>query len=158
VKPDELGLRGYALAGAKALAWKFPSVVFTSGRRSLEAQAHAMAVNVAAAGRTWITRTYKDSEACRACQAWIDANATAVAVAEIAVGLLGVLRQLGDKALEISRHLTGDAFDVQPVAGVLGPEIEDFIRTLPELDLFMTHEGGLSRWHCQFVAPQGAGA
>jgi hypothetical protein len=49
----------------------------------------------------------------------------------------------------MSRHLSGDAFDVQPVEDN-ADAIKQTIRKLPGLQLFLDREGGLVRWHAQF--------
>jgi hypothetical protein len=60
-------------------------------------------------------------------------------------GLTGA--QLG----RLSKHLSGNAFDVQPVDGKAEAEaIKASIRGLNGLDLFLDKEGGLQRWHAEF--------
>ena len=49
----------------------------------------------------------------------------------------------------LSKHLSGDAFDVQPV-DTDAAAIKKTIRGLKGLDRFMEKEGGLIRWHAQF--------
>jgi len=65
--------------------------------------------------RDWIGKTYSSNDASKACQKWIDDHPEAKTQKEIAAGLLETFKQLGPKAGQISRHLTGDAFDIQPV-------------------------------------------
>ena len=48
-----------------------------------------------------------------------------------------------------SRHLSGLAFDVQPVTED-ADAIKKSIRALAGLDKFLEMEGGLVRWHAQF--------
>jgi hypothetical protein len=55
---------------------------------------------------------------------------------------------LGSKAGQISKHLTGDAFDVQPVTKN-ADAIKKSMRNLPGAK-FLEKEGGLVRWHVQF--------
>jgi hypothetical protein len=149
---DALQLRGHAQAGAYALKAQHPSVVFTSGRRFPSDQARAMASNVALNPK-WIAQTYKASAASQACQAWVDAHPDCTK-AQIEAGLLGVFATLPDaELLKLSKHLTGDAFDVQPVQA--GAEaIKQAIRGLAGLDVFLEREGGLIRWHAQFHPPE----
>lgn len=148
--PESLGLRGYALMGARALKAAHPSVVFTSGKRNATDQARAMAANVAL-NRQWIAQTYKISVARHACQQWVNAH-PGTTRAQIEAGLLGVFATLPDaELLKLSRHLTGDAFDVEPVPN--GDAIKSCIRDLPGLDCFLEREGGLTRWHAQFHPP-----
>lgn len=68
-----LDLCGRAHLAAVELQRMVPDVVFASGRRTLDEQAHAMAVHVAMS-RTWIAATYRPSAASVACQAWVDAH------------------------------------------------------------------------------------
>ncbi|HYX02176.1 MAG TPA: hypothetical protein VE963_08815, partial [Reyranella sp.] len=87
---------------------------------------------------------------CRLCQQWVDEHPSAVSPQQIAAGLLSVLNSLSDgDAGQLSRHLSGDAFDVQPVL----PDIDGImvtIRTLKGLHQFLEKEAGLDRWHAEF--------
>jgi hypothetical protein len=151
MKAAELELMGPAATAAALLESEFPEVVFTSGRRDLAAQAHAMASNVVAAGRDWIDRTYLLSDASRACQGWVDSHPAAITIDEVAAGLLSVLEGFGpDQLRRLSKHLSGEAFDVAPIPGAAGDAIQERIGTLPGLDKFFHQEGGLTRWHAQF--------
>jgi hypothetical protein len=146
---EALDLSDKAKKAAYALKKAHPSVVFTSGRRNKEDQARAMASNVVK-NRKWIEQTYKKTEAREACQKWVDDNPTAKTQAEIQAGLLSVLNGLTDDQLRrLSKHLSGDAFDVQPVEKG-GDEIKETIRALAGPGNFLEKEGGLIRWHAQF--------
>jgi hypothetical protein len=144
-----LNLAATAKTAAYALKQAHPSVVFTSGRRNKADQARAMAGNVVT-NRKWIQQTYRDNRASRECQEWVDTHPTATARDAIAAGLLSVLNNLPDIEVgRLSKHLSGEAFDVQPVE--LNAEgIKTTIRGLPGLTLFLDREGGLIRWHAQF--------
>jgi hypothetical protein len=151
VDPDieALDLRGDAKAGAYTLKKAHPSVKFTSGRRDKADQARAMASNVIH-NRKWIAETYASTKASKACQKWVDDNEKITTQDEIAKGLLGVLNGFSDDQLALlSRHLSGDAFDVQPVE-TDADAIKKTIRGLQGLDKFLEKEGGLVRWHAQF--------
>ena len=149
-KIEALDLRGFARRGAYTLKAKHPSVVFTSGRRTPVDQARAMAQNVCF-NRTWIGQTYRETTASRACQAWVDEHPGALTPAHFEAGFLAVFAELGDEELaRLSKHLTGDAFDVQPVWHSKAPDIKATIRCLQGLDRFLEREGGLVRWHAQF--------
>ena len=50
---------------------------------------------------------------------------------------------------KFSKHLSGEAFDVQPVDKD-ADEIKKTLRGLPGLSKFLDTEGGLVRWHAQF--------
>lgn len=148
---DDLGLSASAKASAEKLLAQFPSEVrYTSGRRTIEEQALAMAANVAQ-NRNWIEETYKDSRQRADLQDWVDANPAATDVSDIAAGLEGVMRSWTEAQLRsFSRHMTGDAFDVQPVSGAVGVKIKEAIAKLPKLSWYTFNEGGLEIWHAQF--------
>ena len=146
---EALNLRGAARAAAYALKKAHPSVKFTSGRRNKADQARAMASNVVH-NRNWIEDTYAPSTVSKACQTWVDGHPDAKTQEEIAAGLLSVLDVATDAHLaRLSRHLSGDAFDVQPVE-TDAEAIKKTIRGLKGLDVFLEKEGGLIRWHAQF--------
>jgi hypothetical protein len=146
---EALRLRGTARAAAYALTKKHPAVKFTSGRRNKEDQARAMASNVVL-NRNWIEETYASSAVSRACQKWVDKNPDKTTREEIQAGLLSVLNDATDAQLALlSKHLSGDAFDVLPVE-TDADAIKRTIRRLKGLDRFLEKEGGLIRWHAQF--------
>jgi hypothetical protein len=151
IDPDieVLNLRGSALKGAYALKKAHPSVTFTSGRRDKGDQARAMASNVVL-NRKWIEETYVSTKVSKACQKWANDNPDMKTQDEIAAGLLSVLEAATDEQLAmLSKHLSGDAFDVQPVE-TDADAIKKTIRALKGLDKFLEKEGGLVRWHAQF--------
>ena len=108
-----------------------------------------MASNVVK-NRKWIEQTYVSSALRTKCQQWVDNNPEKKTQEEIASGLLSVLNEATDADLgKFSKHLSGEAFDVQPVE--TGAEaIKKTIRGLSGLDKFLETEGGLVRWHAQF--------
>jgi hypothetical protein len=146
---EALDLAETAKKAAYELKKKHPSVSFTSGRRDKGEQASAMAENVVL-NRNWIKETYAQSAARDACQKWVDDNKDKKSKPEIAAGLKSVLDGLTDpKLAQLSKHLSGEAFDVQPVETDAG-EIKKTIRGLSGLSKFLEKEGGLVRWHAQF--------
>lgn len=146
---EALDLAPTARKAAYALKKAHPSVKFTSGRRSKADQARAMAGNVVK-NRKWIEQTYKDSPLRKKCQDWVNDNTDKKTQAEIAQGLLSVLDAATDEELgNFSKHLSGMAFDVQPVDKD-AEAIKTTIRGLSGLDKFLDTEGGLVRWHAQF--------
>ena len=146
---DALDLAPVAKVAAYELKRLHPGVVFTSGRRDKVGQARAMASNVVN-NRKWIVQTYKESDARAACQKWVDDHAGAITQAQIQDGLLSVLNELTDDQLgRLSKHLSGNAFDVQPVDRD-AEAIKASIRGLEGLGLFLDREGGLVRWHAEF--------
>jgi hypothetical protein len=147
---ESLKLSPKAKKAAEQLLKEYPDIVFTSGRRDLAGQAHAMAGNVVKK-RDWIEKTYASNDASKACQKWVDDHPEAKTQKQIAAGLLATFKQLGPKAGQISRHLTGDAFDVQPVKDKDNAEaIKKSIKALPGVKQFLDHEGGLEIWHVGF--------
>jgi hypothetical protein len=146
---EALNLRGSARKGAYALKKAHPSVKFTSGRRNKEDQARAMASNVVL-NRNWIEETYAASTVSKACQKWVDKHPDKTTKEDVQEGLLSVLNEATDAQLAmLSKHLSGDAFDVQPVE-TNADAIKKTIRRLKGLDRFLEKEGGLVRWHAQF--------
>lgn len=146
---EALGLRGSAKKGAYALKKAHPSVTFTSGLRDRADQARAMASNVIS-NRKWIEETYSSTTVSKACQQWVDDNEEATTKDAIAEGLLAVLEKYTNEQLAVlSKHLSGDAFDVQPVE-TDADAIKKTIRGLEGLGKFLEKEGGLVRWHAQF--------
>lgn len=146
----ELELEGQAHAGAVALKAAFPEVVFTSGRRGVQAQAHAMASNIVK-NRAWILETYRTTAMAQELQSWVNRHGECTTVDQITAGLVACMSTWtdADKAL-LSRHFSGQAFDVQPFDGGNSDAIKAFIRSLSGIDKFLEREGGLVRWHAQF--------
>ncbi len=145
---EELQLEPIADHGARLLQQKHPNIEFTSGRRTIAQQAHAMASNIVSLhDRQFIGKTYF---AGAKLQQWVDAHPNAVTVDAITAGLQGVMNGMAeDEVLKISRHLTGRAFDVSPV--IQNAEaIKADIRALPGLNKFLEKEAGHVRWHAQF--------
>ena len=146
---EALDLASTARTAAYALKKAHPAVEFTSGRRSKEDQARAMASNVVK-NRKWIEQTYASSTLRTQCQEWVDANTDKTTQAQIAAGLVSVFNTVTDADLgKFSKHLSGEAFDVQPVDKD-AEEIKKTIRSLVGLSKFLDTEGGLVRWHAQF--------
>ncbi|MDQ6628447.1 MAG: hypothetical protein M3Z29_08370 [Pseudomonadota bacterium] len=146
---EGLSLAPTARTAAYALKKAHPAVSFTSGRRGKADQARAMASNVVK-NRKWIEQTYAASTLRTQCQAWVDANPDKKTQAEIAEGLVSVFDAVTDEELgKFSKHLSGEAFDVQPVDAD-ADAIKKTIRGLTGLDKFLDTEGGLVRWHAQF--------
>jgi hypothetical protein len=143
---EEMELAPIAKNAASMLQAKYPTIQFTSGRRSVFQQAHAMARNVVV-NRKWIGQTYLAGSKL---QHWVDIHPEAKTVDTITAGLEQVMKAMPeDECTKISRHLTGRAFDVRPVTANAGA-IKADIRALPGLHKFLEKEGGLVRWHAQF--------
>lgn len=149
---EALSLAPVAKTAAYALKKAQPSVKFTSGRRVLADQVRAMASNVVL-DRAWIGTTYKDSPLGRRLQAWVHSHPQVKTKGEIAAGLTSVFAAATQAEVgSFSKHLSGEAFDVQPVV----PDTNNIIATirgLAGLELFLEKEGQLVRWHAQFKTP-----
>jgi hypothetical protein len=146
---EALNLALTAKKAAYALKRAHASVIFTSGRRNKRDQARAMSENVIL-NRKWIEQTYARTLARDNCQRWVDDNPGRTTQEEIEAGLASVIDALPDAELaRLSKHLSGDAFDVQPVIED-AEKIKATIRSLPGLKVFLDMEGGLVRWHAQF--------
>jgi hypothetical protein len=92
--------------------------------------------------------TYVQSAARDACQKWVDENKYRKTRPEITAGLKEVLDALSNAQLaHLSKHLSGDAFDVQPVDRD-ADRIKRTIRALPGLGKFLEKEGGLASCPC----------
>lgn len=143
---EEMNLEPVAKNAATILHTKYPQLKFTSGRRTMFQQAHAMAGNVVF-NRKWIGQTYLAGDKL---QQWVDKHPEAKTVDAITAGLEQTMKAMPEvELLKISRHLTGKAFDVKPVtANAAG--IKADIRALPGLNKFLDKEGSLVRWHAQF--------
>lgn len=145
---EELKLEPAAERAAKLLLQKHPNIQFTSGRRDVPQQAHAMASNIVSLqDRQWIGKTYL---AGAKLQKWVDDHPSAVTVDQITAGLQETMKAMPEaELLKISRHLTGRAFDIRPVTQN-AEAIKADIRALPGLQKFLEKEGGHIRWHVQF--------
>jgi hypothetical protein len=146
---EQLLLDDDVQAIARELWEGFPGIVFTSGRRTLQDQAHAMAENVVL-NRRWIAQTYARSLASVDCQSWIDQTPEATTTEDIAAGLLRCLNLLSKQALDkLSKHLIGRAFDVQPMAYPDGLAVKAWLKAKAAQvgGKFLEREGGLLRWH-----------
>jgi hypothetical protein len=143
---EEMNLEPIARNAATILHSKHPGLQFTSGRRTIFQQAHAMAANVIL-NRKWIGQTYI---AGAKLQQWVDAHPEAKTVDQITAGLEQTMKAMPEADLfKISRHLTGRAFDVRPVTANAAAIKADILK-LPGLHKFLEREGGLVRWHAQF--------
>src|SRR4029453_18808630 len=101
---SNLDLSGHAKSGAEALLAAHPDVVFTSGRRSVQQQAHAMARNVVG-NRNWIRDTYTESPERYELQTWVDSHPDALTRGQITAGLRTVMNGWNDtRKVRLSRH------------------------------------------------------
>ena len=148
---DRLDLAHVARGPALLLRLLHPSVKFTSGRRAVRDQARAMSQNVVK-NRKWIGQTYTPTAESQRLQLWVSQNPQADTAAEIEAGLYAIMAKWTDDQLaRLSSHLSGRAFDVQPVPGSVGAAIKaDLYKLTAGVGKFLEKEGGLVRWHAQF--------
>lgn len=151
------GLRGDALTVCKLAAEKHPWAQVTSGKRTRESQAAAMAENEARAPG-WIAATYVDSAPKRALLDCLRTlRITRPVKASLLAAFLVVLEGFSDDELSaLTLHLAGRAFDLQPehVDGVLTPRavaLAAFLAAEAKArgGKFLDREGGLLRFHWQ---------
>lgn len=145
---DALDLNATAKAAALELKKKHSEINFTSGRRTVAEQAHAMASNIVTGkDRKWIEKTYASATSL---QKWVDDNPKATTVDDIAKGLEDTMNGMASGDLgKVSKHLSSGAFDVQPQEKD-ADAIKNDIKSLSGLSKFLEKEGGLVRWHAQF--------
>ncbi len=160
-----MGLEGDALAVAEDITKRWPDVKITSGRRTLSAQALAMAKNVARDRERlrklsphlterpskWIAQTYAGGRIVEECQDWVDRfpNADTSAMATRFATVMSMFPS--DELRRLSRHLTGEALDVQPMTGAAGEELLNALKdwAFRKGGKFLTREGSLVIWHWQ---------
>lgn len=113
-----------------------------------------MARNIVRTGnRKWVQETYKPSTVVTAIARWLRTHPKATSAAEIEYGISLVFDSMTDTELKkISKHLSGDAFDIAPVEGLRGQMMLNTIRL--EVKSFggelLENEGGVRVWHAQF--------
>jgi hypothetical protein len=146
---EALDLAEPAKSGAIELKKKHPGIQFNSGRRTVPEQASAMAGNVVKT-RTYIGNTYAASTARDELQKWVNDNPGATTQDQIATGLESIMSGWSAaKQNSISKHLTGKAFDVQPVAQN-ADAIKTDMKNLAGVTKFLPVEDKLVIWHAQF--------
>jgi hypothetical protein len=149
---EQLNLTGSALYAATKIKEKFPKVIFTSGTRTLDSQAKAVAQNIYRTQNSgWVGATYRDSVFIRKLNQEIINNWNAIKGSEslILQTVNKVFSSDNAGARSMSKHLTGYAFDIR-VNCVNYNELNNFLKTLPDFHQFLTQEGGLAVWHIEF--------
>jgi hypothetical protein len=154
---EDLGLGPLAAVGANLLVREFGygPIQFTRGYSDLSGQARAMAKNVSR-NRRWIQETYRPSSISKRLQdavnRYIDLDDPELIEKYLYAEMSGI-----PNVQELSLHLNtkdgkpaAEAFDLVPVDGSLGEAIQNYIRALPNIDKFLTQEGGRIIWHAQF--------
>lgn len=145
----ELNLARDPKRAAIELKTKHPGIIFTAGRRTVEDEAKTMAAQVAKR-RTWIADNYPESPVHRRLQDWVVQNPTALSEEEIARGLALIMTNFTDgERGQVSGHLVGMAFDIQPPATDTD-KIKAEIKNLPHIERLLENIEGENSWHIQF--------
>lgn len=143
-------LVGVARDVALQMAKDFPEMRITSARRTVLEQAQKMATNVVL-NRSWIRETYALARAATECQAWADIHPKAP-YAELTEAFARIIEAMDEHARrQLSRHITGEAFDILPVGGARGEKMREALQewARKKSGKFLDREGGLTIWHWQ---------
>ena len=147
---DELDLDPVMKYWAEELQRTFPDVVFTSGRRNLEQQARAMAVNHIEAPESFLTRTYTHGKVFLAAVVDLPTEQQK-RLDSVAGAIQSVLQENPD--LLVWAHRDGTCVDLLPMLNAekqptkRGRQVIKWIRACPATVTFLEKEGGLDRWH-----------
>jgi hypothetical protein len=147
---EALQLSPTMLRCATDLLEAFPTVVYLSGRRDLDAQAHAMACQVVT-DRRWIGKTYLHAALL---QTAVDFHPECVTVEQIQELLRQTMRGMSDDELaHVSDHLAGNAVDIMPMEDAdgqftpTGHAVYTWIHNCLDTKTFLMREGGKVIWH-----------
>lgn len=159
-----MGLVGDALAVAEDITKRFGAKI-TSGKRTISEQALAMAKNVAKDRERlrklapnlrerpskWIAQTYAGGRIVDECQDWVDRHPNADASTMSTAFCTIIAAFPPEEQRRMSKHLTGDALDIEPMTGARGEELIDALKdwALRKGGKFLPREGGLVIWHWQ---------
>lgn len=147
---DELNLDPIMKRRAEELLARCPWVVYTSGRRDLQAQARAMAQNHVADPQAYLTKTYRNGKVFLAAIVEL-APVDQRSVEKVATAIRSVFEEQPDAL--VWKHRDGTCVDIQPLEDafgdptVKGQEVIRFIQNCPDTVRFIMREGGLRRWH-----------
>lgn len=155
---DELDLDPIMRSRAGELLARCPWVVYTSGRRDLDAQARAMAQNHVADPQAYLMKTYRNGKLFLASiveMVPVDQRS----VAKVAEAIKAVFIEQPE-ALKW-KHRDGTCVDILPLEDAFGEptkqgsEVMRFIQNCPDTVVFLRREGGLRRWHweCRKAEP-----
>jgi len=153
---EDLQLDPALEALARQVECDHPSVIWLSGRRSILAQAQAMAEDVVK-DPSFIPRTYLHAATL---QTALDQAPHARTVAEKQRVLYQAMLDLSEEELaQISDHLVGRALDLEPMIDADGEPTPEGALVLARINAFpltkklLTRESGLIRWHWAIHAP-----
>lgn len=144
-----LHLAPVAESGARLFSAQYPAVLFTSGRRTVAEQAHAMAGHVLK-NPHWIGEVYLHGQALQASINSYLAMGYPWTFDAVAQTLYDTLISLPvEDQLKISRHLSGHAFDCAWDADE-GDAMAEYAKTLPGVEVVLDNEAGVRLIHVQF--------
>jgi len=158
-----MGLVGDALACAEDITKRFGAKL-TSGKRTISEQALAMAKNVVkdrerlrkldpytVRPSKWIVNTYNTARIANECQDWVDRHPDAPESTMANAFCMVIAAFPPDEQRRLSRHLTGEALDVEPMTGARGEELMNALKdwAVRKGGRFLTREGALVVWHWQ---------
>jgi hypothetical protein len=159
-------LQPQAKSCALKLLIQFPFLTLTSGLRTPDSQAQAMATDVVKGGIAWLVSTYANNPVKSACVAALTAlQATSLNwdLPGISACLLGVFAQFTPlQLMELDLHMSGMAFDIEPLPSTdsrtneVVAAIEADIATTNQAGgdaLFLPKEGNLLLYHVQIKEP-----
>jgi len=147
---DELDLDPIMRQRAEELLAACPWVIYTSGRRDLNAQARAMAQNHVADPQSYLMKTYRNGKLFLASiveMAPVDQRS----VIKVAGAIKRVFEE--NPTALVWKHRYGTCVDIQPLEDafgeltVKGRAVVSFIQSCPDTVVFLRREGGLRRWH-----------
>ncbi len=147
---EELELDPIMKSRAEELRARCPWVVYTSGRRDVDAQARAMAQNHVADPQTYLAKTYKNGKVFLAAIVEL-APVDQRSVVKVAAAIRSVFEEQPD--VLVWKHKDGTCVDIQPLEDAFGEPTEkgravvSFIQNCADTVLFIRREGGLRRWH-----------
>lgn len=161
---NEMRLTANARIAAEMILAKHPKVRFTSGRRSSQAQARAMAANTCRHGINWLAQTYKDQRMVKCLMAHVSENPDQLNNSELLAACFHeLLLEHFSNYFARMPHIKGRAFDIGWPRGVSGliirEEGEAICKTIEELpaelglELLLKKEGAHEVIHAQFATP-----
>lgn len=157
----QMRLSPNAAHAAQIVMETHPTAVFTSGRRDMREQAHAMAVNTIKYGVGWLGQTYKNQEMVKQLEEWMESNLEKTAsIQQLTEGFYLTLTDLQAGQLSQFPHCRGDAWDIacprfanDQIDEAEVSRIKRTIEGLPialGLQLILTREGAHRIIHAQF--------
>lgn len=159
-----MGLIPNVKRAAEMVLAKHPNVRFTSGRRTAQSQARAMATNTSKYGIDWLGKTYKDQRMVKCLMTHVSENPEQLGNVDLlSKSFYELLYEHFKAYFERMPHIKGRAFDIGWPRGVSGliirEEGEAICKTIEELpaelglELLLKKEGAHEVIHAQFATP-----